>query len=246
MGTEVIVNGLTSADPIAIVPPTIPGLFVWAYFGSIFSTDNNNLAPGGAAFANIGSGPELIAENYIRCWYNAAIRSGWNRYGDSTGEAMTIVAVGRTTRSSVGTQPLCGSAELYLSPREVELANGSVPTISNYSGSTAGPYLTVSTTLDWRAYALTEPAAGVSGTARVMDLTGDAEATSVRNGAVLVPDTENYLTFGTVDGAASGSVRMDIAFAAAVLGSQMSKAGILADIMPAVRATLALRGITGV
>lgn len=246
MGTEVIVTGLTSSDPIAIVPPTISGLIVWAYFGSIFSTDNTNLAPGGTAFGSIGSGPEAIEENYIRCWYNAALHSGWNRYDDSAGEPMTIVAVGRTTRSSVGTQPLCGGAELYLSPREVELANGSVPSISNYSGSTASPYLTVPTTLGWRAYALTEPAAGVSGTARVMDLTGDAEATSVRNGAILVPDAGNYLAFGTVDGAAAGSARMEVAFAAAILGSQMSKADILADIMPAARATLALRGITGV
>jgi hypothetical protein len=246
MGSEIIVTGLTSADPIAIVPPTISGLIVWAYFGSIFSTDNTNLAPGGTTFGNIGSGPEAIEENYIRCWYNAALHSGWNRYGDSAGEAMTIVAVGRTTRASVGTQPLCGSAELYLSPREVELANGSVPTISNYTALVADPYLTVPTTLGWRAYALTEPAAGVSGTARVMDLTGDAEATSVRNGAILIPDAGNYLAFGTVDGAAAGSVRMEIAFAAAVLGSQMSRADILADIMPAARATLALRGITGV
>lgn len=246
MGSEIIVTGLTSADPIAIVPPTISGLIVWAYFGSIFSTDNTNLAPGGTAFGNIGSGPEAIEENYIRCWYNAALHSGWNPYYDGAGEPMTIVAVGRTTRSSVGAQPLCGSARLFLSPREVELANGRVPSISSYSDTLADPCLTVPTTLGWRAYALTEPAAGVSGTARVMDLTGDAEATSVRSGAILVPDAGNYLAFGTVNGAAAGSERMEVAFAAAILGSQMSKADILADIMPAARATLALRGITGV
>lgn len=246
MGVEVIVDGLVSPDPISIIPPTISGLVVWAYFGSIFSSDNTNLAPGGAAFANVGSGPEATETNYIRCWYNAAIRSGWRRYFDGSDGSVTIVAVGRTTGNAAGAQALCGDARLYISPKEIELANGSVPSVSNIRAGTANPFLSVTTTRSWRAYALTEPAAGVSGTSYVMDLTADAEATTSQNGISSNPDATNYLMFGTLDGASSGSRRMEIAAAVVVAGSQLSKATITADIMPALRAALALRGITGV
>jgi len=246
MGSEIIVDGLVSDDPIAIIPPTISGLIIWAYFGSIFSSDNTNLAPGGAAFANVGSGPEAIKENYIRCWYNAAIRSGWNRYYDGSDTAITIVAVGRTTGSSAATQALCGDAALYITPKEIELANGNVPSVSSKRAATADPYLTVTTTLGWRAYALTEPAAGVSGTSYIMDLTADTEATKVDTGVSSTPGADNYISFGTVNGNSTGSRRMEIAAAVVVAGSQLSKATITADIMPALRSTLALRGITGV
>lgn len=246
MGAEVIVNGLVSPNPISVIPPTISGLVVWAYFGSIFSSDNTNLAPSGAAFANVGSGPETVGTNYIRCWYNAAIRSGWRRYYDGSDGAVTIVVVGRTTGNAAGSQALCGDARLYVSAKEIELANGSVPSVSNIRAAVADPYLTVTTTRNWRAYALTEPAAGVSGTSYVMDLTADAEATKSQNGVSSNVDATNYLMFGTLDGASSGSRRMEVAAAVVVAGSQLSKTTINADIMPALRAALSLRGITGV
>lgn len=246
MATELVVNGLVSSSPISIVPSTLSGLVIWSYFGSIFSTDNTNIAPGGAAFANVGSGPEAVEENYIRCWYNASIRSAWQRYSDGSDGAVTIVAVGRTTGNAVGGQCLCGDARVYISPKEIELANGSVPSVSNVRAGTADPFLTVTTTRDWRAYALTEPAAGVSGTSYIMDLTGDAEATTNQNGVSSNPDAGNYMMFGTASGFSTGSRRMEIAFGAVRTGTQMSKADILSDIMPSVRATLALRGITGV
>lgn len=246
MGAEFIVDGLVSDDPICIIPPTISGLVVWSYFGSIFSTDNTNIAPGGAAFADIGTGPEAIEENYIRCAYQAGIRSGWRRYADAADGPCTIVAVGRTTGNAAGTQALCGDGRLYISPKEIELANGSVPSVSSLRALVANPFLTVPTTRNWRAYALTEPAAGVSGTSYVMDLTGNAEATTSQNGVSSNPDSGNYLSFGVLIGAGSTARRMEIAAAVVVAGSQLSKATILADIMPSLRATLALRGITGV
>lgn len=245
MASELVVTGLVAADPIAIIPPTIPGLVVWSYFGTIFSTDNTNLAPSGAAFADIGTGPEAIESNYIRCAYEAGIRSGWRRYFDGADGPCTIVAIGRTTGAAAGAQGLCGDARLYISPKEIEIANGSVPSVSNIRAGTADPFLTVPTTLDWRAYALTEPAAGVSGTSYIMDLTANTEATTAQNGISSNPDASNYLSFGVLIGAGVNVRRMEIAFAAVIDGTQMSKADILSDIIVPQRATMASRGITG-
>ncbi len=246
MASELIVSGITTSTPVATLPSTIPGLVVWAYFGSTFATDNTNLAPGGAPFVNIGTGPERIAPNYCRMWYNAAIRSGWRRDVEGSDGPVTIVAVGRATLASAGVQQLIGDARLYLSPKEVETANANDPAVSSYRFSTAGPVHPITTALAWRAYALTEPASGVSGTSRIMDLTGDAETTTVQNGQTSVIGSDNYLSFGTAAGAASGSKRMDIAWAAAVAGTQMTRANILSQILAPARTILALRGITGV
>jgi len=213
MGAEVIVNGLVSTNPISVIPPTIPGLVVWAYFGSIFSSDNTNLAPSGAAFANVGTGPESIESNYIRCWYQAGIRSGWQRYSDGSDGPVTIVTIGRTTGNAAGSQFLCGDGRLFVSAKEIEIANGSVPSVSSIRAGTASPYLTVPTTRAWRAYAITEPAAGVSGTSYVMDLTADAEATTVQNGVSSNPDAGNYVSFGVALNAGTGARRMEVAAA---------------------------------
>jgi hypothetical protein len=246
MASELSITGLVVPDPISIIPGSISGLIIWSFFGSMFSTDNTNIAPSGNAFANVGTGPEVIADNYIRCWYNAAIRSSDERYTDYSDGPITIVAVGRTTGKEASNQPLCGDSKIFLAAKEVDNDHGGIPTIASIRSTVSGPYLQVSTTTSWRAYALTEPAGGVAGTSYVMDLTGNDEATTVQTGVSSAAGAGNYLTFGTTPAAFTGSRRMDVAFVAVVMGTQMSKADIITDILTPARATLAMRGITGV
>ena len=79
----------------------------------------------------------------------------------------------------------------------------------------------------------------------MMDLTADTEATTEQDGISSNPDADNYLSFGVLVAAGSGARRMEIAAAVVVAGYQLSKATINANIMPALRASLALRGING-
>ena len=247
MAAKLIVTGMAPSNPIALTPPTISGLIAWVYFGNLFGSDNTNIAPGGSAFVNVGSGPEAVEENYVRCWYNAASRTAWRRYTDGSDGAVTLVAVGRATiRYGSAVANLIGDSRVSMMPKQIETANSSLPSISSYRFAVAGPVLTIPTAMEWRAYALTEPAGGVAGTSRIMDLTADAEATASQNGQTSNNGSDNYMTFGTVGGNSSGSRKMDIAFAAIVAGTQMSKADIQSDIMTPARSVLALRGISGV
>ena len=240
------VSGLTVPAPVTNVIPSVTGLVAWSYFGSTFSRDNTNIAPGGAAFVNIGSGPEAIAANYIRCWYNASIRTAWKRGVNGSNGAVTLIAVGRATISSASTQALIGDARIFVSPKQVETANGSVPSVSAYRSNVAGPSHTITSALTWRAYAVTEPASGVSGTTHAMDLTAGTETTAAKTGVSSVTGTDNYMSFGTVEGNSTGSKRMDIAFGAIVTGRQMTLTEIEDEIMGYARVDLAARGITGI
>lgn len=240
------ISSLTVPSPVTNSIPAVSGLVAWSYFGSTFSRDNTNIAPGGGAFVNIGSGPELIATNYIRCWYNAAIRTAWRRGVEGSNGAVTMVVVGRATISSASTQAMLGDSRIFVSAKQVETANGSAPSVSAYRTNTAGPYLTIPSALGWRAYAVTEPASGASGTTRVMDLTAGTEATSAVTGVSSITGTDNYTSFGTVEGNSTGSKRLDVAFGAVVAGRQMTMAQIETEIMGYARADLAARGISGV
>jgi hypothetical protein len=247
-GSELILSGITPVDPVAISQPLISGLVAWAFFGSTWSSDGTNLVPGGPAIVNVGAGPLAIRSNHVSCRYDGALRLDWQRYADGGDAPITIIVVGRST--SVGmigeAHPIAGDVRLHIRTKEVDVANDNAPTVFSIRLSVQGPTLAVPTVRSWRAWALTEPAGGVAGTCRIMDLTADAEATLSAAGQSSNAGSANYFHIGTSAATATGTQGSDIAFVGVVSGQQMTRAAIQSDAMASVRSLLELRGITGV
>jgi hypothetical protein len=245
MAVEVVIPGMTVANPIAVVPPAITGLIAWAYFGNLFASDNTNLVAGGSTFANVGTGPVSINNNFCRMWYNAAISSGWRRFNDAASAPCTFVAVGKSSSATTSSNVMMGDSTMRLDMAQAIVANGSQPSLMSARGGRTTLYQTVPSATAFRAAAITEPQGGVTGIATLIDITAGVTVSSPSEGG-LPSVTGNATMFGTQPSSGAGSVQMDVAFAAIITGVQMTLAQIQAQIMPAARSMLTQRGITGV
>jgi len=238
---------MTAVSPIVIEPPAIPGLAFWAYFGS-GPSDNINLVPGSRAISNIGSGPVSIQSNFITCWYNATLSSGWRRNNDSANGPFTLVGLGNQHNGAAGTCAMAGDPVFSLSIRQQEPSLGGTtppPGIAANRSALATNGLQIPSALTPCFAAMTEPGAGVSGSSVVMDFTRNTIATGPTANGVAASTAGQELVIGTSTGYGAGSIQADMYFMAIVSGVQLTQAQILAQIVTPARSMLARRGVSG-
>lgn len=231
MATVITLSGGNFAsNAIGFVPPVIAGLQAWSFFGNA-AGDNVNLASGGLAFSNIGTGP-VYNPGYGR-FTAASACLDTNIVDGPSLVPCTTVFVARSVAGAAGYPygTLAGGPnrgfDLWLNattlhhfgvgPSQIDMpVNGNV----------------------WRLYAVNIAGLGVKSVN--YDLTGGTSQVAVANSTAYQPNTGGHLLIGS-DNAATGSLT-DLAFFAFYSG--LLTQGQLNSLIPSIRSTLATRGIT--
>ena len=225
-----LANANFAANAVGFVPPVIPGLQTWAYFGNA-AGDNVNLASGGPAISNIGTGP--------------VYSPGYGRFTQLNGALDTNVVDGPSfvPATLLFVSRLSGSGSPYnfgtfAAAKGVYSWMTSVNLRGYGQGASQTDLAIASTT--FRLYAITF--ASLNNRSVSYDLTSATSANAGALSSAYTPNTGAHLLIGMDNSGSSGQFT-DIAFFAAYTNNQLTLAQ-LNSLVPSIRATLATRGIT--
>jgi len=230
---EGLVGGNFSANAIGFIPPTIAGLKIWSLFGTAVG-DNVNVATGGPTFSNIGAGPSYSAGYGHFVAATTAINSG---LADTTAlQPITVIAA---MRIASGTGCMCGTFTASGGNKGFQVQLSAAPQLHGYSQG-GGGVVNLTPTSPVTSFALYAMTYGASGVApKAYDLTAGTSATGSA-GTTYVPNTGVNLSIGSDPSgtAAACDLAFFAAYTAFLSGAQLT------SLVPAIRSTLANRGIT--
>jgi hypothetical protein len=221
-------GGNFAANAIGYVPPVIAGLQTWAYFGNA-SGDNTNLASGGLALTNVGTGP--------------AYNPGYGRFTAATAALDTNIVDGPSMlpcTTVIAARSVAGAAGYpygtFISGKGFDCWLNAT-TLHHFGVGPSQIDMPVNGNV-WRLYAVNLAPVGQKSV--TYDLTGGTSQVATLTSTAYTPNTGAHLLIGS-DNAATGSL-IDLAFFAFYSG-MLSQAQ-LNSLIPSIRSTLATRGIT--
>ena len=230
---EGLVGGNFAVNAIGFIPPTIAGLKIWSLFGTAVG-DNVNVAIGGPTFSNIGAGPSYSAGYGHFVSGSTAITTN---LADTTAlQPITVIAA---MRIASGTGCMCGTYTNSGGNHGFVIELSSAPQLHGF-GTGMGSIMNLTPTSPVTSFALYAVTYGASGVApKAYDLTAGTSATGTA-GTTYVPNTGVNLSIGSAP--VTGTSGEDIAFFA--MYEAFLSGAQLTSLVPAIRSTLANRGIT--
>jgi len=245
MASSLRLSGVSSVNPLIPAPPPRDDEAVWAFFGKD-TTYSRNRSLGGAAFANIGAGPEYLADPpYGRFEGNdvASLLTGVN----ITHTGFSFAAVFRSVAGGSGAvYRMIGSytndgigSTVYMQMTSTGLLQLNGTSVGGGTDTQASIQTSFPANNNWRFVC---GHLGDQGNITVYDLTDDVVSTDGGSGndcATNYPAT--YLAIG--QGVAGVPRTMDLPFAA--IWTAAKPLEIFQQTRATVRAVLALDGITG-
>ncbi|MEJ0017552.1 MAG: hypothetical protein WDN25_13495 [Acetobacteraceae bacterium] len=236
-GARRTLPGNFAANAVDFIPPNLPGLLVWTYFGTQAGS-NVNLAGSGVTLSNIGAGPS----------YNV----GYGRFQSGTtalatsivdGAALLPITLIGAVRWVAGLQGNVGGTYTSVGGQKgMELIVPTASVVRTYAAASGGAFgdVTAGGPLNGSTFRLVAGVAtGVGSPQHTYDLTSNLAGVGGSNMTTYVPNTGASLNIGSDN--VTGTAVSDLAFFAAYTGA-LSQPQLL-SLVPSIRAALARRSI---